>query len=107
MASSGDKYMVNGVLLMICMIVRLSTSLIFIVPKLPLYNSFATACPDNFSINGTLAFRYALAPTFIQWVDNWNIGRDLLRNLNCDVRQLISPSISNMFLTPNMMSIFC
>ena len=80
--SSGDKYIIEGVLLIICITVRLSTSLIFMVPKLPLYKSLAIACPDSFSMNGTLAFTYALAPTFILWVDRVNMGRDLLMNLN-------------------------
>ena len=54
--SSGDKYIVEGVLLIICITERLSTSLIYMVPKLPLYKSLAIAFPDSFSINSTLAF---------------------------------------------------
>ena len=42
--SSGDKYIVEGVLLIICMTVRLSTSLVFMVPKLSLSESLAIAC---------------------------------------------------------------
>ena len=51
----------------------MSTNLIFIVPKLPFYKSFAIACPDSFSVDGTLAFTYAFAPTFILCVDKGNI----------------------------------
>ena len=80
--SSGERYMVEGVLLIICRIVRLSTSFIFIVPKLPSYKSFIIACPNNFLMNGTLAFTYPFAPIFILCVDKENMGRDILRNLN-------------------------